>query len=297
LNNLAHVWRKIVTTKKPNPNHKQIRTPALNEEARAAFERMRPRLAAVAPDGIVRTNLAATRAIGVVIAAQPKIAELISDFEEQLPMFPVASIDTLRDLAFATYYALHRAAPDDDEAATDGPELEALVHEGTDLRQTLQLEAEALARRKLLPPDHVAALRGGRGYANLADGLVGLSTLLRDHWSAIESKTAATQADIARAQTLSLDLVERIGTRVLAENRAATRGDGHRALTLLVQTYDEIRAAVLYLRRKERDGNAIAPSLYAGRGRRRAVVEAESAVTEAPAPLEAPAPSGPSSVP
>jgi hypothetical protein len=42
-----------------------------------------------------------------------------------------------------------------------------------------------------------------------------------------------------------------------------------RAFTVLVRTYDEARAAIGYLRRKEDDADTIAPNLYPGRPARR----------------------------
>ena len=46
-----------------------------------------------------------------------------------------------------------------------------------------------------------------------------------------------------------------------------------RAYTLVVETYDEIRRALNYVRWAEDDADEIAPSLYAGRAHRRAPKE------------------------
>lgn len=54
-------------------------------------------------------------------------------------------------------------------------------------------------------------------------------------------------------------------------------------LTLLVQSYEEVRRAVVYLRWHEADADTITPSLYAGRGRK-------AVAAEAPAPAPSPNP-------
>ncbi len=257
--------------------------PEFREEARAAFERVRPRLDGVAPDAAMRSNLHPTRAIGIVLAAEPKIAAMIPQIRRQLPEFPIEQIQELRDLALAAYYAIHRPVATEEETKL-GARIAALVAEGTELRQTLQLEAEALARRRLLPPEQVTALRGGRGHSSVADALVALSSLFRDRWKEVKSKTATTVEDIARAQQLSLELVEVLGSRAISQTRETATHEGRRALALLVQAYDEIRSAVLYLRRKEKDGSTIAPSLYLGPRRRRGRAEELEASPESPAP-------------
>jgi hypothetical protein len=42
-----------------------------------------------------------------------------------------------------------------------------------------------------------------------------------------------------------------------------------RAFTLMLRTYEEARAAIGYLRRREEDAESIAPTLYPGKGKRR----------------------------
>ena len=96
--------------------------------------------------------------------------------------------------------------------------------------------------------------------------------MMHDNWTAISGKTALQIADIDQAEALAERLITAIGLRdqgpaVLAES-AENR---QKAFTLFVNTYDQIRRVISYLRWNEGDVDQIAPSLYAGRntGRRK----------------------------
>ncbi|MGE5785589.1 MAG: hypothetical protein ACM3ZE_13410 [Myxococcales bacterium] len=73
----------------------------------------------------------------------------------------------------------------------------------------------------------------------------------------------AFAADLERAEALGDEMLQAIGeskqVTVQAANAALVR---HRAFSLVVRTYEEVRWAVRYLRRHEGDSSRIAPSLY-----------------------------------
>jgi hypothetical protein len=156
---------------------------------------------------------------------------------------------------------------------------------------------EALAAHGLLRESQVADLRGGRGHRSVADGLVGLAHLFRDNWDAVSAKSAVTVEHLARADELGVQLLEAIGGRALARKRDKSDDAGLRALTLLVQVYEQVRGAVVYVRWNEKDADEIAPSLYGGRARRRLASEEEITppAEEAPAvnPTAPPSPAPP----
>ena len=65
---------------------------------------------------------------------------------------------------------------------------------------------------------------------------------------------------------LADQLVTAVGEREQAPVIAAEAvRDRHGAFTLFINAYDEVRAAITYIRRKQGDAESIAPSLYAGR--------------------------------
>jgi len=136
-------------------------------------------------------------------------------------------------------------------------------------------DAEALARRKLIDASVVSDIRAGQGHVDMANDLVALSALFSNNWDEIQGKTAATEAEVARAGKLGPLILAALGMReqgaAVAPAEAAARKA--RAFTLFVRAYDETRRAVSYLRWPERDADEFAPSLYKGRGRRGGAVE------------------------
>jgi hypothetical protein len=121
--------------------------------------------------------------------------------------------------------------------------------------------------------------------------LVGLSSLLRHNWSSIENKTAITLSELDAAEELSDKLLTAVGAReqapaVLAE----VAQQRQRFFTLFVKAYDQVRRAVSYLRWSEDDLDAIAPSLYGNRTRRK------SAPEKPPTSPQTPTPAAPSSL-
>ena len=245
--------------------HKKALDLDSRDEARSAFERVSERLAALDGARISKLSLGVSKTVVVVLAAHPRIAKLVPELKERIVDFPAEKVDELRDLALAAWYARQAPLPVEQEKS-----VKQLVDEGMTLRRTLLLEAEALAALGLLRQSQVDALRGGRGHLNLADGLLSLKRLYRESWRAIAAKTAVTTDHLERAEKIGIELMQALGgNEVLQRGRA--RDVENRAMTLLVQTYDELRAAVVYVRWKQRDADKIAPSLYAGRGRRRMV--------------------------
>ena len=101
--------------------------------------------------------------------------------------------------------------------------------------------------------------------------LAARASLLRERWRDIGHKSAIEPQELDEAE----QMFERITTAYAVRASrpltvAAAVEDRRRAYTLLVRAYDHARRAVTYLRWTEGDADAIAPSLWAGRGRRRA---------------------------
>ena len=102
-------------------------------------------------------------------------------------------------------------------------------------------------------------------------------------WAHIQRQTALTLADLDRADLVGEQLVNAVGTRrqgsvVTAEVTPIRQ----RLFTLFADAWDQVRRAISYLRWNEDDVDDIAPSLYAGRARRKTDVPANP--PEPPAP-------------
>ncbi|WP_437535162.1 hypothetical protein WME79_13030 [Sorangium sp. So ce726] len=185
---------------------------------------------------------------------------------ERLPTHDVGLVDRLEIYALAAWYA--HLAWLSSGGAQNG--LKQLVEEAVPLRANLLGDAEALARRGLVDAETVADIRTGNGHMDTANDLVALSALFSASWPEIAGKTAATEEEVRRAGELGPELLAALGVRehgaAPGPSEAADRRA--RAFTLFVDAYDQTRRAVTYLRWKEDDIEAIAPSLYKGRGGR-----------------------------
>jgi hypothetical protein len=238
------------------------------EEARRALGLITPRLEALGKSEILRLNLSIPRAAATALAAEPKIKKLAKAIERELPQFRIEAVRELRPIALATWYLHVAPRPQIDE-----DRVKALVATGAPLKRMLLSQAKALAERKLLHTEHVDAIEKGRGNLDLANDLLALAQLFRNHWELIRTKVAIIEADeLARAEQLGTSLLEAIGARHVEPEEQSAQDRAielrARAATLLLRTYDELRAAVAYLRRHEGDADTIAPSLYQRERRR-----------------------------
>jgi len=229
---------------------------------RQSFERVQPEMKALAEHELLNINLDVPSAVATVLGAIGEIRAL-REAAGSLPGLDLARIDKLEDYALALGYAhaVYRAAagPDDEVAR--------LAEEALELRDTLYMDASALARRRLLDEGRVGKLRSAAGYKNIAFDVLGLVALMREQWNILQGKTAVQPADLEAAERLADRLITAVGLReqgpvTLAVAVAARQ----RAFTLFMSSYDQARRAVQYLRWNENDADTIAPSLYAKRG-------------------------------
>jgi hypothetical protein len=198
---------------------------------------------------------------------------------KELPSFNVAAFDKLEDYVQALKFAQSgfqiATQPTDD--------LPVLVEEGGKLHDRLLADAKALALYGLFDSKQLDRLKGGNGVNNLAEDLELLSHAMMDNWPKLQGKALTPLEDVQVASRIGLRLTRIAGLREQGPARLAAATELRlRAFTLVFRTYEEARAAIGYLRRRERDAESIAPSLYAGRGRRKQSAAAPD-VTRVPA--------------
>lgn len=256
--------------------------PGTPQEAALAFTRVEAEMAALDGGRLAPINVDIPRAVVTALGARPALLSLRPRIVEELPRFPLASLDKLETYALAAWYAHLLSLP----AAPTENAHKPLVEEATALRADLLIAAEALAHRKLVDPGHVAQIRSGKGHIDMASDLVALSTLFTNNWAAIEGKTVVTSDEIERAAILGPELLIALGVREQAPARSPSQiaDQRKRAFTLLVRAYDDCRRAVSYLRWTEGDAAKLVPSLFAKRPK------AGKSAVEAPEPDMAPAP-------
>jgi len=277
-----------------------------------AYERHLPEFQALSVDELVIVNVDISLVVTTVLGSLPEILALAPEIAEQLPKFDLARIKNLESYAMAlshanTLYLLANQPPD---------ALQALIDEGTKLRETLLADANALARRGSINGNRLQDLKGAVGHRNVAVDLQLLTTLFRESFAQIEGKTGTTVVELNRGEFLAAGILRAVGLKEQGTALIAATSDVRvRALTQLLRVYDSARRAIGYLRWNENDADTIAPSLYAGRntGRKKAgsdvaqtpkatppkpTTPAEQASTGSPAggtpaPLPQPAASGP----
>jgi hypothetical protein len=242
----------------------------VNDETLAGdtFARLLPELEALPLDELVAINLDVPSAVATTLGSLPKIRALRGQIVEQLPAFDVAAFDKLEDYALALNYAnvqhLTANQPADD--------LDAVLTEGTTLRETLLMDAMALSRRGFIDGNRLKELNGPNGYKNLATDLLMVASVLRESFPQIQGRTGIQLAELDRAEKLGQRLLRVVGLRAQWPATMAKATDQRiRAFTLLTRTYDDARRAAMFLRWAVGDVDRIAPSLYAGRsnGRRK----------------------------
>jgi hypothetical protein len=228
----------------------------------AALSSLESELAQLRPEEFVYINFDIDAAVATVLAKLPLILNLRAEIARFLPFFELHRLDNLERYAVvlravhARY--LREARPDE-----RGP---ALLREATELRHTLLADLNALARRGHVDASALSALTSTKGYRSLALDLELLVALFRRDWDVLAGKCAVLNSELERASALVKQLQRIAGRRRGSAARPAETAELRaRAFTLFVRAYDETRAAVLYLRRRVGDADAIAPSLFAGR--------------------------------
>lgn len=250
-----------------------------------SYERVKAELDALTPEQLVTVNLEVTAAVATILGALPEIKRLRERMVKELPAFDIARFDKLQDYAEALVFAQGKYQFANQPVGA----LEQLAAESVKLREKLVVNAQALALAGLFEASNLEHLKGANGYKNIAQDLQALSTALREAWPTIQGKSTLVEEDVRAASRAALQLTRIVGLREQGPVLLAAASELRtRAFTVVLETYEEARLAVAYLRRREDDADSIAPSLYPGKARRRTV---EAPAAPAPAGSAAPAPS------
>jgi hypothetical protein len=137
-----------------------------------------------------------------------------------------------------------------------------------------------------LAPEVIDDLLGVNGYKNVMTDLGTLASIHRAHAAEIAERTTVKPAELAEAEALATKLGKTVGVRELSPQviAQATR-NRQAAFTLFMKAYEEVRAAVQYVRHHEGDAGSIIPSLFAGRGGRKKAVDKGDDKPQTPVPV------------
>jgi hypothetical protein len=234
--------------------------------ASEVLRKVKPELEAMSPDVLLTVNLDIPTATSTVLGALPEIRAQRAHIERELPNFDLETFDKLEDYTLA----LNSAHAEYLAATEPSSELRQVVEEATKSREILLADATALVRRGLLDAASIGDLKGPVGFRNLATDVYHLVSAIRGRWTDISSKSAVTPAELERAERLQQRLLRLLGLR--EQSTPALNASSElrtRAYTRFIQAYDDVRRALGYLRWKSDDVESIAPSLFAGRGKRK----------------------------
>ncbi len=243
----------------------------------ASFERVEAEIRAIAEDALQPINIDIPTAVTTVVGAMDEILAQ-RDAIAKLGDFDLSLVDNLKDFAQAAGHAhgLYRIAIGSKDPITK------LGQEVTGIRDLLFSDALALSKRGLLSETVVTPLRSPSGHRNIAYDTISLVALFRENARALAGKTPVTAEELNGAVRIAEELLAALGERDQAPaTSAAAVLLRQQAFTLFVNAYDQVRRAISYLRWND-DAESIAPSLWAGRGKR-ATVEAAPPATIAPA--------------
>ncbi len=129
-----------------------------------------------------------------------------------------------------------------------------------------------------MPADALKGLLLTRGHQSVGFDLMTLTQVLRPRWDELVSRTGISDAELTDAELLAERLLNLLSSRKELRDgiRAATLTRAQ-AFKLFMDTYGQVRRAVLYLRYEEGDADEITPSPYRGRVKRRGKVSAAKA--------------------
>lgn len=238
-----------------DPNH-----PAFS----AALEDLRAELEAIPSASLAQVRLDITAAVITALGVAPKASRFRDLIVAELGESAAAPLDRLEASALAcgSAHALYltslRSAAFDEK-----------VDELSRIRRVLLLEAQGLVAKKRLAASSLAEIVGGIGYKALCLDVVQLVSALRADWSAIEAHTPVTSLELDQAEALANAVATAIGESEQSRAGFAAAELRQRAYTHFVRTYEEVRRAITFVRWKDGDADEIAPSLFAGRQRRR----------------------------
>lgn len=224
-----------------------------------AYERVKGELAGLKAEDVQTPTLDIQAAVRTVLGALPEIRALRAQLVKELPAFDVAAFDKLEDYALA----LSRAHARYQIATTSPNELDEVIVEASKARERLIAAARGLVLFGLFDSRKLEQLKHGNGHNNVAEDLQALSAAFEENWAQLEGKTPLTLESVKGASRLGLRFTRLVGLKEQGTPEQAEATDlRRRAFTLLLRTYEDVRAAVRFLRRREDDAESIVPTLY-----------------------------------
>lgn len=230
---------------------------------RQCFLRMEPRIRAIPRDRVILPTVDPIHASSVALGAAPRFTLLRSRMETFAAEVDLALVDCVSELAHALSYA----TGDYIRLSTGGESLQDLLQEGITLRAFLFDVKELCERQGLIKGVPLTQNPRLTGSVNVSRDLTAATRFYEECDAPLLAKLPVTPEQLDRAGHIATRLLEGAGTKTATPAEIAEAEFVQlQAFTCFMWAYDEVRAVVKLLRRKEGDADDIAPSVYAGRG-------------------------------
>ena len=236
-----------------------------------AYAKYKDIIDAVPDSELLPINVDIASVVTMVCGAWPQIVALRSEVES-LSHIDMAQFDSIEGLALSLGHAqsLYLAVNGPSEA------LPPLAAEAQKTREVLLAEVKLLGKRGLIDASFADSFRGGPSYKTIAFELLALVNCLRTLPPAAAARIQSTAEELDAAEALMHSMTQELGAREVAPAVVAAASHARQQnFTLLAGAYEEARHAIIFLRRKHGDADELAPSIYAGRGGRRAVTDVD----------------------
>jgi hypothetical protein len=236
-----------------------------------AFERVVPKAAALPLAVVHEIRVHVGDMVQTIVGTLPQLYAHRADIERVGDCDP-AHLANLEDYVYALGYLYSRV-----REASGKPSIKT-VEQLVTTRQLLHAHATALAYSGFFDKDRIARLNRGKSYQDLAYDVVGITNLFLENWPALETNTMISRSQLVEAQALATALIRTLGEREQKPGERAELNLLYRQVyTLTYVAYNEVREALAYARRREKDIAEIAPSLHEDQGRRKSAGDANPA--------------------
>ncbi|MEO7111929.1 MAG: hypothetical protein ABI183_15910 [Polyangiaceae bacterium] len=225
---------------------------AVTDKYEVAFDKTKAQRDALSPDALAPRNIDLAFAVSVVLNSLEALQAFRPQIAATFRTFDLAQFDQLEQYAYATFHAQGLSASTPEQGGVND-----LYEASLGLREILTSDLNALIRRKLLDDKALSDVSNLAGYKNVAVDVMTLSTIARNHWASISNKTALTKEEVEQARETAGKLLVLSTSRDKVDMGADTK---QRALTLMVNAYDNARAAIAYVQRGT--DVMLPPSLY-----------------------------------
>lgn len=251
------------------------RDSTFQERSRNAYLQNLPAIRSLPETAFKHITIDIASAVELALSVSARARRLFEPFSGQAALLDSSLPARLESFSLALSHAdvLHKAAREPTSTSAD------VVNSAIELREIMLADVSLSVLRGRVDRSVLSGLRGINGYSNLASDLRLIIRFFRENAQAIAGRTTVTDDELEQAESLASHLVATLAERDRAPGILvqATR-DRNAAFALFVKTYEELRAAVRYLRRKQGDADLLAPTLFA----RRSLCRRASATTSKP---------------